>query len=244
MLAQDEDTTYYDSDSIEYESDTTYVDEEYTEYQYKAPADSLPVIKRSFNENKVRELKADPDLNYKEAPTIAESLWERFLIWLGQLIQTIFEKAVTTNWGRVLVYAIGLGILVVVIMMLLKVNAFKVLYSGAGTAQKYSVLDENIHEMDFDKLIQEAMDQQDYRRGVRLVFLHALKILSDKELILWQSGKTNHDYVAELNRNELKTGLNELSFYFDYAWYGNFRINKDTFQKIQTTFSDWRGKIN
>jgi uncharacterized protein DUF4129 len=234
-----------DSDSVTYsESDTTYSDEDYQEVVYHAPDDSIPVQKRSFSADEIRDLKTDPDLNYKQAPTVAESLWDRFLAWIAQMLDALFSNAVNTDWGRIIVYAIGLVILIVVIMMLLKVNAFKILYSGAGAAQKYQVLDEDIHEMDFERLIQDAVDLQDYRRGVRLVFLYALKLLSDKELIYWQSGKTNHDYVAELGKKELKTGFNELSFYFDYAWYGNFPINHDTFRKIQHTFSDWRNKIS
>jgi hypothetical protein len=79
--------------------------------------------------------------------------------------------------------------------------------------------------------------------ATRLVFLHALKILSDKHLIDFNPGKTNHDYVEELSSSDLKTGLNELSFYFDYAWYGNFSISEDQFLKIKNVFSDWKNKV-
>jgi hypothetical protein len=130
-------------------------------------------------------------------------------------------------------------------MMLLKVNAFKVFYSGADQGkQGYKVFDENIHEMDFDTLIKEAVDKNDFRIATRLIFLHSLKLLSDKHLIDFNPGKTNHDYVEEVKSQELKTGLNELSFYFDYAWYGNFSITQTQFQSIQNTFKNWREKIN
>jgi len=58
-----------------------------------------------------------------------------------------------------------------------------------------------------------------------------------------QAGKTNHDYVNELKTGELKTGLTELSFYFDYAWYGNFTINETQFQKVKGTFGFWKDKV-
>jgi hypothetical protein len=151
---------------------------------------------------------------------------------------------VGTNWGRVITYIVGIALLVILIMLMLKVNAFKVIYSGTGGGQKYNVFDENIHEMDFEQLINDATQSHDYRKGIRLLFLYALKLLSDKHLIHWQSGKTNHDYVAEITERELKTGLNELSFYFDYAWYGNFSINAETFQKAQSIFATWKNKIN
>jgi hypothetical protein len=225
--------------------DTSYanIDSDETSLTIARP-DSLIVKKRSFNEEQIQRLKSDPDFNYKLPPTVAESLWDRLLAWLGNLIANMFDKAVNTNWGQALVYIVGLALLVVVIMMLLKVNAFKIFYSGAGATQKYQVLDENIHEMDFEKLVQEAIDKQDYRRGTRLLFLYALKLLADKDLIHWELGKTNRDYVVELSKQELKSGLNDLSYYFDYAWYGNFNISRETFNKVQGTFADWKNKLD
>lgn len=209
----------------------------------RIPSDSLPVYERSFSKEQVQRLQSDPSLDYEQPPTVAESLWDRFWAWVGYLIGKLFRGAVGTDWGRLIVYVIALALLVAVVMLMLKVNAFRILYSGQGAAQQYEVLDENIHEMDFDKLIQEAADRQDYRRGIRLLFLYALKLLSDKQLIHWESGKTNHEYVGELGKGELRNGLNELSFYFDYAWYGNFTINRDTFGKAQNTFVDWKSKL-
>ena len=160
------------------------------------------------------------------------------------MFAAIFENAVSTNWGRVLMYALGIVVLIVLIMMILKVNAFKVFYSGHGANTfKHTVLDENIHEMDFEKLIQEALAKNDYRLGVRLTFLYALKMLSDKNHIHWDQGKTNHDYLDELKVSDLKTGFNELNYYFEYAWYGNFKINSETFSNVQLIFNEWKGKL-
>jgi len=105
------------------------------------------------------------------------------------------------------------------------------------------VLDENIHEMDFDKLIEDALMKKDYRGGVRLVFLYSLKMLSDKNLIHWDQGKTNHDYLDELKQDELRGGFNDLNLYFEYAWYGNFTINAETFAHVQQIFSVWKANL-
>jgi hypothetical protein len=195
--------------------------------------------------SEVENLKANPDLNYTQPPTVAETLWDRFLRWLNWLLNSLFGKATTTDLGRVLMYTIAGILTIVVIMMLLKVNAFKVFYSGADQGkQAYQVFHENIHEMDFEKLIREATEKNEFRLATRLIFLQALKLLSDKHLIEFNPGKTNHDYVEELITPELKTGLNELSFYFDYAWYGNFSINVTQFEKIKNTFTEWRSKLS
>lgn len=207
--------------------------------------DTLKITTRSFSNAEIDKLRSDPDLNYQQPPTMAESLWDRFKQWIAWFIQRLFEKAVTTDLGRVIMYTLAGIMVIVVIMTLLKVNAFKVFYSGADQAKKsYQVFHENIHEMDFERLIQEATEKNEFRLATRLIFLHALKLLSDKHLIDFNQGKTNHDYVEELTAADLKTGLNELSFYFDYAWYGNFSISDIQFQKIKNTFTVWREKIS
>lgn len=206
--------------------------------------DTLKLRSRSFSATDINKLKSDPDLNYQQPPTIAESLWDRFKQWVAWFFENLFDQVVTTDLGRLLMYTLAGIVLIVVIMMLLKVNAFRVFYSGADQPRlPYQVFHENIHEMDFEKLIQEATDKNEFRLATRLIFLYALKLLSDKHLIEFSPGKTNHDFVEELNVADLKTGLNELSFYFEYAWYGNFLISDSQFKKIRNTFVEWRTRI-
>ena len=233
-----------ESDSSRDQSDVVEMQDEYDEKDSYAFPDSSEIITRSADTEEQQRLKSDPALQYKEPPTIAESLWDRFILWLRQLISSIFESAVTTDWGRVLVYVVGLILLVVLIMAILRVNAFKIFSSGDGVSTyRYNALDDNIHDMDFDKLIDDAMSKKDYRLGVRLVFLYALKMLSDKDHIHWDHGKTNHDYMEELKMAELKPGFNDLNYYFEYAWYGNFNINAEMFNHVQDIFKTWRANI-
>ena len=214
------------------------------EKEFHGANDTLKIDARAFSLSDVERLKADPDLNYKQPPTIAESLWDRLKKLFVWFFESLFDKAVTTDLGQLIMYTIAAVLIIVGIMALLKVNAFKVFYSGADQSrQAYKVFHENIHEMNFEKLIQEATDRKEFRLATRLIFLHALKILSDKHLIEFSAGKTNHDFVEELKVSDLKTGLSELSFYFDYAWYGNFLISDVQFERIKKTFSEWRNRI-
>ena len=207
----------------------------------QALPDTTEITSRNADPETLQKLKSDPDLQYKEPPTIAESLWDRFRLWILQMIASIFESAVTMNWGKLIAYIIGIVLMVVLIMMLLKVNAFKVFYSGEGSGPfRYNALDENIHEMDFEKLIDQAVAKKDYRGGVRLLFLYALKMLSDRNHIHWDQGKTNQDYIDELKLAELKPGFSDLNYYFEYAWYGNFKVNAETFEHVRDIFKTWK----
>lgn len=225
-------------------SDSTEIVSSFRHSSYIIKPDSSNIEPRSFDKNKLKELRADDDLDYQQPPSVAESLWDRIFIWLGEFFEWLFRGATRTNWGQVFLYTLALGVMVLVIMMLLKVDALRVFYSGADKGSlNYSALDENIHEMDFDKLIREALENQEFRLGVRLTFLYSLKLLSDKHHLEWRPGKTNYDYQLELKDPGLKTGFNELSFYFDYAWYGEFSVNENLYKRVKGIFEDWRKKI-
>lgn len=157
-------------------------------------------------------------------------------------IAELLGKVATTNWGNVLLYMLAIAVLVAIVLAVLKVDAFRMLTKTESGVTK-GVFHENIHEMDFDTLIQDALSKRDFRNAVRLVFLQSLKLLSDKQHIDWQPGKTNHDYLDEVQASEVKNGLGQLSYYFDYAWYGGFPISETQFGRVKTIFDSWRGTI-
>ena len=55
---------------------------------------------------------------------------------------------------------------------------------------------------------------------------------TDRELILIKKGKTNHDYLYEL-QGAFKSNFSELSIIFDYTWYGHFEANKELVTKAK-----------
>jgi hypothetical protein len=201
--------------------------------------DNTNISVRKAEEEKIDDLKKDPDLDYTLTPS-AGSIWNGILWWLGALFFSLFNGGEEGAWLRYLIWTIGVIVLIYVILRLLKIDAFKVFYSRQGKSITYTAIDEDIHEMDFEKLIANAIAANDYRLAIRLQFLQALKILSDKHLIHWHPGKTNHDYMIELGKSDLRDGFAQLNGYFEYAWYGNFPIAPELFAKVQTIFNSWR----
>lgn len=212
------------------------------EKENKFPSDSSKIEIRKIDTTEIEKLKADSEMDYGQNPA-AVNLWERFKRWFGNLISRILETAANANWFNILLIIIAVVGLVYVILRLLKVDALTIFYGRRGSKLEYGVLDEDIHSMDFEKLIQDALHRKEYRVAIRLLFLQSLKLLADNHHILWQPGKTNHDYVEELSANNLKIGFNELSFYFEYAWYGNFAVNENLYKKVDLLFTNWRKNI-
>jgi hypothetical protein len=51
--------------------------------------------------------------------------------------------------------------------------------------------------------------------------------LADQDLIIVKKGKTNHEYLYEIHDIGFRQNFSELSFMFDYTWYGHFEASKD-----------------
>lgn len=203
--------------------------------------DSSSVETRSFDEEKINKHKSDAEFDYGNREVAGLTWWDRFKLWLIKWLSRLVNFSTTNPFGKTLLYVICGSVIIYVILKYLKLDVRKIFYSGADSGKLvHSVFEEDIYEMDFEKLIQEAIDKKEYRNAIRLIYLYALRNLSEKHLIDWEPGKTNHDYVYELENNNIKQGFIELSFYFDYAWYGDFKITEQLFNKVNNTFGDWK----
>lgn len=226
---------------VSFAADSTDVAIEGVQVQY----DDAKVAVRDFDEEKITEYKNDSNYNYGRA-VVNLNLWNRIKRWLSDILQNLFGGI--GAHGRLLLtylfYTLAAVILVYAILKLLGVDIKNVIY---GTSDKgniaFDLVDENIHEMDFEKLIEEAIEKKEFRKAVRLFYLFSLKKLSDKHLITWQPGKTNHEYIAELQAVNVKPSFDNLSYYFEYLWYGDFEINQNIFSKAKLVFEELKAKV-
>ncbi|RZK53770.1 MAG: DUF4129 domain-containing protein [Pedobacter sp.] len=102
---------------------------------------------------------------------------------------------------------------------------------------------ENIHEIDFEDHLENAINSGNYRLAVRLLYLKTLKHLTDRNLINWQPEKTNQTYVAELGNEVYKTDFAALTLQFEYIWYGDFYIDRDSFEPINQSFTQFNQQL-
>lgn len=75
-------------------------------------------------------------------------------------------------------------------------------------------------EIDYAEALKQAFEQKDYRRAVRLRYLQILMTLEECGQIEWHVHKTNRSYAEEIQRRELRPAFDELTYIFEYVWYG------------------------
>ena len=103
---------------------------------------------------------------------------------------------------------------------------------------------ENIFSINYDKELKKALAQNDYRTAVRLQYLQLLAQLSGKEVIQYQEGRTNSDYLVQLHPTPYYKGFKILTRHFDYAWYGQFPITGEAYQTIENDFATFRSSMS
>ena len=102
---------------------------------------------------------------------------------------------------------------------------------------------ENINEMDFPKLIDEAVLKKQYRIAIRLQYLHTLKLLSEMKYIDWRINKTNLHYILEMQSKPSSAVFSSLTNIFDWVWYGDFSIQEMEYEQYRETFENYKKSL-
>lgn len=208
-----------------------------------------PYRPRKFDPRRVGEYLRDDDYAYdRGAAAEAPNLWSRFWSWVGDwlnehIFKHLFQPGTEDYW-RWSLYA-GCALIIGWAVLRLTGTGLRGLFFGKPKdgGLSFEENEANIHLIDFDKMIADAVGQGQYRRAVRLFYLRTLKHLSDREIIDWRPDKTNHDYLREWKRPDIEPGFRRLTTLFEYICYGDFGIDRDRFEQTQQAFQDFEAQL-
>jgi hypothetical protein len=138
-------------------------------------------------------------------------------------------------------------ILIIGMVVLLLYQLFKIRFKGLVKKRSDEAVvtapraeeAEDIRNMEFENLLQDAINQKKYRQAVRLLYLQSLRQLQDRSLIQWRREKTNRDYLREIQDQQLRPLFDELTFTFDYVWYGEFPVDLNHFNTARAGFIEF-----
>ena len=199
--------------------------------------DSARVTARHGNQNALRKMRQDEDLNYDRHVEPSPSLFERFVKWLSELLAGVNPSPVLVT---VLTY-VGYGLVAIALIYLIVKLVGGIGRPSVSNVPAVAVTDEDhvedIATVDIDPLLAAALAQRNYRRAVRLQYLAQIKRLAERGLIHWRMDKTNYDYQRELAGGELRTPFAEISLLFEYVWYGDMALDEPTYRRMSERFA-------
>lgn len=209
-----------------------------------APADSAVVMYdssavelRTLPAQKIDAYRADSDFDYGQGTAEGVSIWNRILYWLVRLWQMLFGDSLSGDIFQFIFYLLCLIGLTFLILRLLDVDATRLFYRREKREglKFQDAIHDNIHNIHFEEETRKALQEKDYRKAIRLRYLFALKQLADRQVIHWQPGKTNTEYLREVP-TALQPALSDLNYYYIYTWYGNFPAHEGLYQYVEETF--------
>ncbi|MCC8146690.1 MAG: hypothetical protein LIO93_09715 [Bacteroidales bacterium] len=192
-----------------------------------------------FDQEKYNNFKSQKKFDYYQQFKEDDSRWlndlERKLYrWLKEHFSPNLTKK---QFDNVLLFgAILFLVLLVVILYIYKPSLF---YLERKKKLDYRIEDEEIENLNLDKLISQALENEEYAKAVRWKYLKVLQALNEKELISFDPNKTVNEYVYEITRNDLRADFKELSRRFAYYRYGNGEASLvvfNEFDELSTKF--------
>ncbi|MGZ4000420.1 MAG: DUF4129 domain-containing protein [Mucilaginibacter sp.] len=223
----------------------------------KAPAavhhtlltDTGKLTLRHLDSAALKKYSQDPDFNYTHERNEQQmSLWERFWRWFWNWVGRLLSKLPGGGHAATVIKYLLIGALaflvIWLILRLLKIDFMRLFGKRKKEGEiPYSEFIENIHDINFDEALNNALADKNYRLAVRLLYLRSLKQLNDAGLIHWRMEKTNLAYLNELENPDYKKLFGALTVRFEYVWYGDFPINGEVFQNIDSMFRDFNTRL-
>ncbi len=201
--------------------------------------DNSTVQPRLPQKETIEDYKKDSDLNYAETKVSDTSWWEDFWRWFRSLFRIDLPKG-QKAWQDPLFW-IFIGVLVAAIVYFIFKNEIATIFnrSGDGKAQnlRTEFLDLSTDAQTLESQLKKAIDEKNHREAVRLYYTLTLKTLTDSGKIDFRIDKTNNEYLYEMPDGALRQPFKNLTFYFDYIFYGKFEATESIFLKMQDNYA-------
>lgn len=146
--------------------------------------------------------------------------------WVNETFETTFENEDVFNtlaW-------LGAGVVIAIGWRLLKKHVNLFYSKDREYPLDYEVVEDTIYGVDFAAELRKALENEDYRQAIRLVYLQTLLHLQKTGRIDWQPSKTPTQYMRQMGL----PAFSQLTTIFVQVRYGNFEVSEALFQRMKT----------
>lgn len=193
--------------------------------------------KSRFSDEKLDDMRNDGDFYYIEAKENQTDFYDTFGEIVKKGLELIFGNKLAVFILRNISYIILAIVLVILFFYFRKIKIRGISYRDRRKiSNEIDIQEANIVETNFDDLIKEAFNKEDFSLAIRYHYLKMLQQLNSAELIVWEPHKTNFDYFIEIKPEGVKTAYRKLSILFEYIWYGEGNISKDDYFEVEKEF--------
>lgn len=180
----------------------------------------------SFDEEKL-EQKKEEEVKEEEKVTFNSNWWES----LGPIIKVI----------AILFLVIIVGY---IIYLLTRVETNKKFKLETALHKKLELIEEDLMESELEQFLSKAIEAKDYRLAIRIYFLMMIQKLTELKRIDYKKEKTNFSYLLEMKSNQRFEEFRNLTYAFEYAWYGGVSPDEKMFSVLRLRFDSFLNALD
>ncbi len=148
-------------------------------------------------------------------------------------------------WFKTIVWCLIIGAFLGVIIWFLIASDVKLFRRKStillNNAEDY--ISEDIFSIDYENELDKAIQNKDFRLAVRLMYLHVLRLMAEREIIDYKIEKTNSVYLLQVYGTGYYKEFFLLTRHFEYIWYGKFNISEPGFGMIKTEYANLKNRL-
>lgn len=141
-------------------------------------------------------------------------------------------------------YVLVLGLVVfLIIKIMINFNKNPSISKNTISLDSIEEIEEKMHEIDLDQLLKDALKAENFRIALRINFLIIIKMLSQKNEIIWAKEKTNWEYYDEINNENIKLLFKGIVLSFEPVWYGEHQLSKEQFEQVSPSYENLKKQL-
>lgn len=181
----------------------------------------------------------------EQDPGFLEIITQKIGAWLLKLLMRLGANQHSIQNLKLVFYFVvgGIAIYIIAKIFLQKEGQWIFKKSTSSNTLVYDTEVDIIETTNFKNLTETAITKQKYRLATKYFYLWVLQKLAEKEQIELSNLKNNSDYQTELEGSSFFKPFKNISYYYNYVWYGKFEIDEDMFLKISPFFHELLKKI-
>jgi hypothetical protein len=236
-----EEVTKDTPDEETYDEDDSEADEKvYFLKKWEYEGDSSAVTQRKLSDSLVKKMQSDKDFWYANTAFEKEKKKEK------NNKESTYVPLGQRGWFQTLIWVIIIGGFAAFLMIYLTGSNIG-LFRKKNVMTKVDdeeVITEDIFAINYQKEIDKAAMQGNYRLAVRLMYLRLLKNMSEKNIIQYKQDKTNLDYLMQLHSTRHYNHFFSITRNYEYSWYGKFEVSEEAYRLISNEFNQFEQQLN
>lgn len=161
---------------------------------------------------------------------LQSELWRAILNRLGRWEIELGEWTFAEVAGTL----IAVGALCAVLVYLWRNRYRRIAAGEKGNGNvDYTVADDNIYGVDFEKEISRACHDENFAEAVRLIYLRFLRRLSDRHVINWVYGSTPYTYILQAPPGKERQTLQRLTDEYLRVRYGHYPADRAQVEALE-----------